>query len=357
MNAVAHTNIFESLSAIMKMHSGNFTAETKEEMESFFSYCAAGMDNDSQKLLATLLINALNKRIRSERIGENIYLGKYEVSQIQLFDILIKKFPYVKYSQQIVNNAIANIIREHTEATLIDIGIGLGSQMINILGALENMPWLKKIHIVGIEPYGDALAQAGQNIRAFAEQVPFEIEFTAICDGVENVDFASIPNLRGAVVVNASLALHHIQSDKQRTETMAKIKAINPAAFFLIEPNVDHFESDFHKRFENCYNHFYSLFQVIDRLDVENDDKNALKMFFGREIDDVIGKEEKDRFEKHEPATRWIERLNETRFILKTDFLKRPLPSAYGVEMRMHPEGFLGFTFDQETALAVICAF
>ncbi len=43
----------------------HFENQIKKEIESFFAYCKEGMENDSEKLLATLFIKALNKRINS----------------------------------------------------------------------------------------------------------------------------------------------------------------------------------------------------------------------------------------------------------------------------------------------------
>ena len=357
MSTTAGTDIHFTLSRFMKAAPEQFDALTKLEIESFFAYCAAGMDHDSEKLLATLLLKALNKRIHSERIGENIYLGKYEISQIQLFNILIEKFPFVRYSQQITNTAITEEMRGAAEVTIIDIGIGQGTQVLNIIEMAKALPGLKKLHVVGIEPFGEALARAEATILACNGKVPFEVAFTAIHDVAENVDFAAIKGLSGKIIVNASLALHHIQSAKQRTETLSKIRLINPDALVLIEPNVNHYEPNFFARFKNCYNHFYSIFQVIDRIEnISETDKNALKLFFGREIEDIIGKEENDRYEKHEPATHWIERLLENRFSLRSDFLKAPVEPGCGVEISYHKEGFLGFTFGDETVLAVLYA-
>ncbi len=357
MSTAATIDIFSALGRFMKMSATQFDAKSKQEIESLFAHCMEGMEHDSQKLLATLLIKALNKKINSESIGENIYLGRYEVSQIQLFNILIEKFPFVRFSQQITNSAIVDALQGCAEATIIDIGIGQGTQVLNIIERAKMLPQLKKLRVVGIEPYGEALAHAETTILACNGKVPFNIEFTPVHDSVENLDFAVFEDLPGKIIVNASLALHHIQSAQKRSETIASVRQLNPEAFILIEPNVNHYETDFYARFQNCYMHFYAIFQVIDRIEnISSNDKNALKLFFGREIEDIIGKEEKDRFEKHEPAQHWIERLREHRFSINTNFMKSPVHPGCGVEIKYHPEGFLGFTFQEETVLAVIFA-
>jgi hypothetical protein len=349
-------NIFESLSGIVLSNRNGIREQAKYELESLFAFCREGMETDSQKFLATILIKALNKNIHSETINENIYQKQYEVSQIQLFNILIDKFPYVKYSQQIINTAIVELIKKNDTVTIIDIGVGLGTQMANIIEMSKHLNHLKKLVIIGIEPFAEALSKAEERINAYHGKVPFEIEFVAVQDYAEHVNYNTLSRVQGTIIVNASLALHHIQSDAQRFETISKIKSISPAAFILTEPNVNHFEPDLYKRFQNCYNHFYSLFQVIDQLEIDNNEKNALKLFFGREIEDILGKPEQDRFEKHEPATHWISRLKENQFNINNELLRLPNGLQTGVEIKYHNEGFLGFTFDKETALAVIYA-
>ncbi len=355
-STIAKPDLFLSLSGLIDKNLNSIRPDAKNELESLFAYCREGMETDSQKFLATILIKALNKTIQSESINENIYQKQYEVPQIHLFNILIEKFPYVKYSQQIINTAIADIIKKNEEVTIIDIGVGLGTQMVNIIELSKEFSHLKKLRIIGIEPFEEALNIAEAKINSWQGKVPFTLDFVAVKEYAEKVDFTSFKTLEGTVIVNASLALHHIQSDAQRNATIANIKSIKPAAFILTEPNVNHFEPSLYRRFTNCYHHFYSLFQVIDQLEIDNNEKNALKLFFGREIEDILGKPEKDRFEKHEPATHWIKRLQENQFTIQNELLVIPANLKLGVEIKYHNEGFLGFTFDQETALAVIYA-
>lgn len=324
--------------------------------EELFTYCSEGMATDSEKLLATLFLKSLNQKMHSEVITENIYDRIAGVSQIELFDILIAKFPFVKYSQELVNNAIVDILSEQESASIIDIGVGLGTQMVNVISRIPANSKLKKLVIVGVEPFTDALAIAEKNILALKGNVPFELSFIPVPDYVENFDFTTLNNLKGSIIVNASLALHHIKTMEERRATLKNIQALQPVSLFMIEPNVDHFESNFYKRFVNSWNHFYCLFKVIDQLEITNDQKNGLKLFFGREIEDIIGKKEEDRFEKHMPAKMWIDLLHGTGFTTCDDLLKASFVADPGVIVKNHKEGYLGFTYEDETALALIHA-
>jgi hypothetical protein len=356
MNKANNQNAFDALDQLMKAHSIKSNQSLTPESEILYQQFIEGMELDSEKLLGALILRALKKKTTPQNTDENIYLKKYEIPQIQLFNILIDKFPFVKYSQHFTNHAIVEAIGSDNEASIIDIGIGVGTQMINVIELLKNNTRLKKLHIVGIEPANEALKIAEQNILSQQNDLPFEIQFTSVNEFIENVNFATIKDLSGTIIVNASLALHHIQSSEKRSEIISGIKKIKPAVFILIEPNVNHFETDFYQRFRNCYNHFHGIFKVIDNLEIDLLDKNALKLFFGREIEDIIGKEEQDRFEKHEPATHWIERLKHNRFSIAENLLKPTVDSIAGVDIKFHKEGFLGFTVQSETVLAVICA-
>ena len=349
-------SVFEALDLIMKYYPDNFNEKAKVEIDTLFTHCLDGLSNDSEKFLSTLFIKSLKSYIGPTSVNEHIYLKKYEMPQIQLFNILIKEFPFVKISQQITNGIIINLLKQNREATIIDIGIGQGTQIKNLLESSKEINNLKKLKIVGVEPSKEALSKASADINSYNNKVPFEIEFIEINDFIGNVDLSETISENEVSIVNASLTLHHIQSLKERYEVIANIKKINPIAFLLIEPNVDHFEPDFYRRFQNCYRHFYNIFRVVDQLNIDIIDKNSLKLFFGREIEDIIGKRGKDRYERHEPAYRWIEKITQNGFSIKNNFFSMPFETRSGIKINFHKEGFLGFTYDTETVLSVIYA-
>lgn len=350
----ATTSIYHALSEIMS--SQVYDADFVLRSETLFNRCCEGLEQDSDKLLTTLFLKAFNKKIQSNLIHENIYEHIQGVSQIELFDILIAKLPFVRYSQELVNNGIVEMMKGSEFVTILDIGVGLGSQMMNVISKAKEQKDLKKLIIIGLEPFTDALNMAQRNIESMKKEVDFDLEFMAIAEYVERFDFSTLTGIEGALIINASLALHHIQTIEKRKSTLSSLNALNPLACLLIEPNVDHFESDFFQRFKNSYQHFSSLFQVIDQLDIREDQKNGLKLFFGREIEDIIGKPEEDRFEKHMPATSWIQLLRESGFGIGDGLLKENFTADPGVEIKFHPEGYIGFTYQNETVLSILHA-
>jgi hypothetical protein len=228
--------------------------------------------------------------------------------------------------------------------------------VVNLINSTEELYHLKKMHVVGIEPSAEALKKAEKAIMSLNKDTQFEIDFIAINGFVENLDLKSLIQPKGKTIVNASLALHHIQTSEKRFNTLKALNELKPHAFLLTEPNVDHFEPNFYRRFENCYQHFYNIFRVIDKLELDKNTQNAFKMFYGREIEDIIGKNEENRFEKHEPAFRWIEKLKQVGFEVKGGFFRYPNKTVADLKINFHDEGFLGFTHESETILAIIYA-
>src|SRR5690606_18749845 len=216
------------------------------------------------------------------------------VSQIRLFDILIHQFPFVKYSQAIANDAMIKVMRQQEQVCIIDIGIGLGTQMLHILERAKELEHLRKLTLIGIEPFENALCTAEEKIMQYKNQVGFELEFIAVREYIERTDLSTFADVNSAMIVNASLALHHIKTEADRNWVISAIHALQPKAFLLIEPNVNHFTNDLATRMLNSDDHFLGVFRVIDRLDASAEDKTGLKLFFGRELEDILSKADDD---------------------------------------------------------------
>ncbi|MCB0699266.1 MAG: hypothetical protein KDC11_05425 [Chitinophagaceae bacterium] len=347
-------NQLYKLSRLLEPHQYN---ERNDLLDEMISACSDGKDNDSEKMLGYLMAGNLSRRFSGSGITENLYESVAGVSQIRLFDILIHQFPFVKHSQEMTNNAIVDIMRKHEEVCIVDIGIGLGTQILHILEKAKELTNLRKVTVVGIEPFENALSVAEEKINACKEDLAFELQFVSVPEYIETVSLTKYCPANTVTIVNASLALHHIGTEVERNNVIATIKSIQPEAFFLIEPNVNHFTNDLAARMLNSYEHFISIFQVIDRLDASNEDKNALKLFFGRELEDILSKsDDKERFEKHEPVSAWLQRLHKNGFKTNTQALLTSPEEILGVKILPFPKGYVGFVEKSETVLSVIAA-
>ncbi len=352
-------NVYQALDIVMKYYPNKFTEQARVEVETLLDHCLISLEENSEKFLTTLFLKALKKHIGPGSIDEHIYLKKYSLPQITLFDIIIKQFPFVKNSHEITNNLLYQKMRETESAVLMDIGIGRGIQTLSLIEMFKPSDKLRTLKVVGIEPFTEAIELTEKILTEKAKQLHFELEFIGINALIEAYNFTKIKELvkpDEPIFINTSLTLHHIKEKEERKRVLSELRTLNPKALLLTEPNVNHYDNNFHKRFQNSYQHFFHVFSVIDKLDVDANAKSSLKLFFGREIEDIIGKKDKDRYERHDLATNWVDMLTEANYTMETNYTPEFTPTKCGVIIEHVPEKYLGFRHEEETVLAVIYA-
>lgn len=257
----------------------------------------------------------------------NLYLRRFEVPQIELFNLLGRHVPMVHLATRIANDVLARAIQGEAHPTLIDVGIGTGRQfaaLLDDLAAAGTLP--RAMTVVGIEPGADALAQARHSLQAQAARLGLNLTFHGFAAAAEALDDAAwqqIATVGGASpAINAAFALHHIADDgqgrDQRNAVLRRLRALQPKCLVLAEPDVDHLEPRFFQRFRNCFAHFGGVFRVLDALPLQQAERDALKVgFFGREIADILATPESLRSERHECAAAWFQRLAATGFAVR----------------------------------------
>ncbi len=308
--------------------------------------------DEPEAMFTYTLTKAMRKHLLDRQSQEHIYLQRFEIPQIRLFELLIQQFPLANLSQQCTNTLLVDALVKHTNPVLMDIGIGTGFQVSNIIEGLSKKAnnQIKCLHIVGIEPFADALKMTELNIKRAIENIPFEVKLTVKEAFIEQMNEEEIrqmlPTQYDGLFINASFALHHIQKISQRKAVFEILKNLEVDAFVLSEPNSNHFEPSYQKRFQNCKNHYGILFQIIDTLSITATEKAALKLFFSREIDDVLGNTEEVRVEKHFATEQWVQLFEETGFKLQKreavfeyeqlngTNLKTDLPNRYATEFK-----------------------
>lgn len=277
----------------------------------------------------------------------NLYLRRFEVPQIELFNLLGRHVPMVRMATRIANGLLAEAIAGDEHPALVDMGIGTGRQfmaLIDELAAAGRLP--RAMTVVGIEPAADALAQARSGLEAQAARLGFTLQFHGVASTAEAMDDTAWQQVAAACgsapAVNASFALHHIADDAQgrdqRNRVLARLRALQPRCLVLAEPDVDHLEPRFFERFRHCFAHFFGVFQVLDALPLRQAERDALKVgFFGREIVDILVTPEALRTERHECAASWLQRLAATGFAVQApdeDTLPPSEHPAMGVAAR-----------------------
>lgn len=321
---VPHDRLVESLHDVARR-----IDEADPEAEAFLARLMAELDGHPDARCVGLFVFAagLARRLAGGTIAQaNLYLSRFEVPQIHLFNLLGRAVPFVGVATRLCNEAIMNAFAGQARPTLVDVGIGTGRQACVLLDSLAQAGRLPRLlTVIGIEPSDWALDEARIAIEQTAERLGAEVSFFGIVGKAEDMGPSDWRRIAQACtarpVINASFALHHIadadDGSDQRDAVLARLKALDPACLVLAEPDVDHLQPKFYQRFVNCVAHFGAVFRTLDRMPLEQADRDALKVgFFGREIADILGSPESQRSERHESAASWTRRLQRAGFDL-----------------------------------------
>lgn len=316
------------------------------------------LDIDSAAMLDVLFLKALSQRITASAGEEgHIYLKQFEIPQIVLFDLLINKLPFVSLAHRIINSQIVADAAGCEELVLLDAGIGRGLQTVSLMRMLQDMrPALRRLTIIGIEPFQEARIAAEESIGRQATTMPFQTVFHPVDGFAEQIhpDILQplFPPVYDRLLVNSSLTLHHLQATVQRESFFRTIHELGAAAIYLTEPDTDHCTEELLTRSRNAYRHFGAVFQVIDNLAITVKEKNGLKLFFGREIEDIVARDSTQRYERHEPAYRWLYYLKNAGYIHSPFTV--PVPEEKNVWIKN--SGSLDIGYKETSVLSLIKA-
>lgn len=341
----------------------------------------AGRDDNARTLLSGLVdgldagahgddlqyyifASALSKRLESDTSAEiNLYLRQFEKTQISLFNLLAQHLPTVALAGPLANEVLGGYIGGQDEVTLLDVGIGSGRQEVALLyrlAAEHRLP--RKLNVIAIEPDAGSLLEAGSALAEAADTLGMELDFHPLHKVVEELDdedWAMFASFGAPLVVLGAFAVHHVRSapgQRARDELFHRLRALDPDAVVLCEPSSNHDSDSLLERFEASWNHFGLTFRIIDGLDVADREKAAMKMFFAREIEDILANAEETRCERHEPVEAWVRRFRDAGFTPCAEWgiLMGEQPDG---PVRIAPrDGYLGLDYGDETLVAILCA-
>ena len=310
-----------------------------------------------------IFASALSRRLASDKEGQiNLYLRQFRQTQISLFNLLAQHLPTVQLAGPLANALLARFMGGQDEVTLLDIGIGSGRQevaLVHQLAAEGRLP--KRINVIAVEPDAGSLIEAHTALWEASAELGFELDFLPVHKVVEELDeadwaqFAAYP---APLVVNAAFAAHHVRCTEEsplRDQIFRRLRELDPDAVVLAEPSSNHHAASLAERFENAWRHFGLTFRIIDELEAAPDERAAMKMFFAREIEDILANAEESRCERHEPVEVWVERMRRAGFTPYADF---DFVRGFRHDLvRVAPrDGYVGLDYGDETLVAVLCA-
>lgn len=317
-----------------------------------------GIEPDKQVLEDLRKALIYKEEGRSPESVKNTYLKDLEIPQIVLFDILANRFPLVINAQKIISNAILSLADAKQYITIVDLGIGRGLQITRILKELNQIKTIKTVTVIGLEIFKTALDFTSAQILDLKKELNYQLEFHPINTLVENIDIESIKNLiplnNNCLLINASLILHHIQSEDDRLKLFQKLKFLNPSLVTLVEPNTNCFTDDFDERLLNVYEHFCALYKFINTLQLLPEEQKGLKQFFSTELFDAVALPNEHRFEKYNRAEAWLKTASEAGFSPYNLSESTKEIKIKDIDVQINNQGYINFSFHHINILGTI---
>lgn len=284
-----------------------------------------GVANTNGELMGHIVADAIMRRLdRRLMDARNIYVEQFDIPQIELFYKLGQAIPHLGLSHRLANHNLVAAMDGLSEITILEIGIGKGVQMRELLReASAAHPSLRSARVIGLDPDPNNLRDAGATIDVARHLCHFAIEYVPILGYVEKLDdaqWAHINELKGRhLVINSAFALHHtghpLEDDSVRTDLLRRLAGLDPLLLTLVEPNADHDTEDLARRIGQAWTHFGHVFELIDHSNLAAEERFTIKeKFFGREIRDIFGVSDLFRCERHELYEDWLLRLTRAGF-------------------------------------------
>jgi len=239
-----------------------------------------------------------------------------ENEMLEAFEQFCEKVPFVNFGYNFVAKCINNYPRNYEKIKIIDLGIGSGRQWQAFLKNVST-----QITLIGVDlPTSNNKNTFNKLTEKFRGT---HINFIPILEAIENTDFSKfIKEESEFLVVNASLALHHILpeifSNSGRQSVIEKIADLKPDLFTLVEPDSDHNNMSVPSTIIEAMAHYMTVFNALSEHIKDQHILSIIEQsFFGREIKNILGHSDEKRFERHERYQQWEQRLSRAGFELQ----------------------------------------
>lgn len=157
----------------------------------------------------------------------------------------IRKFaatPLLKNPYLLAVGAIFETIRDRERARVMDVGVGSGAQMVELLGLIKNRPNnLKRLELIGLDFVEGFLKTAAHSIATKAQELAGQtsVSFRSLRGYIERLEgpvFQEVMAEGDLDAVNATITLHEIPGE-QKTAALRNLRQLNPRRVVIVEWN------------------------------------------------------------------------------------------------------------------------
>jgi hypothetical protein len=214
----------------------------------------------------------------------------------------------------ISTRAITSHIGDMTSARVMDVGIGDGSQMLQVIQELaEGGSRLQELEVLGLDPNASMLELATEALTGQSTQsTGIDVSFTPLNHTLMKLRLGRLGHVD---VVTSTIAFHHMPRD-QKAKQLEKIRDLTPGLLVISDADTHH-DIDLLKgdpRLVYNARTFYGT--LFDMLKTKLPPDRAAELFdrflTDGDIKNILTLPTRKRMEYHMSAIRWLNMLEGT---------------------------------------------
>ncbi|KAI4295003.1 hypothetical protein MLD38_040716 [Melastoma candidum] len=306
-----------------RVQSGEFQVATTllEEMQALLSHVDTSRGIGK---VAGYFIDALSRRVFNIGLPVSSPATAYE-NEV-LYHHFYEASPYLKFAHFTANQAILEAVEGEDTVHVVDFDLKHGLQWPALIQALAlragGPPMLRLTGIGPPSPDGrDTLREIGLRLAELAESVNVSFSFRGIVAvRLEDVKPWMLRVGNGeAVAINSIMQLHRLLgADEDKAEpidsVLSWIREIKPTIVTVVEQEANHNQARFLVRFTEALHYYSTVFDSLEEACTVQPNKALAEMYLHKEICNVVCGEGMARTERHEPLSRWRERMERAGF-------------------------------------------
>ena len=170
--------------------------------------------------------------------GEAVVAASEEVrltNIAKLANTALLRNPY-----QVAIGAIFEAIRGDEIARVLDVGVGSGAQLVELLALLRTHEHrVRRIELIGLDFMDEFLERAGARIADVGTPDGIEVVYVPVRGRIEELDEAQVREIGGAAGIdaaNATIALHEVPGER-KLAALRNLRRVSPAHLVIAEWN------------------------------------------------------------------------------------------------------------------------
>ncbi|XP_047312836.1 scarecrow-like protein 3 [Impatiens glandulifera] len=272
---------------------------------------------DSFQRLSAWLASALAVRLikRWPGLFKTLIATPALVDPIQHKSLTTNTIPFLNSAYTVMNRVLTKAMSNERLIHIVDLGCGDPNMWIPFLQNLSN----SHLRITCVHTSKAILDNLYITLLKETNSLCIELEFNPLNIRLSDLNL-DMMNLRPSetLAFAATLSLHVLLTDddddnNKMGDFLVMIRSTSPKVFVMVEQESDHNLNRLEDRFVESMHYYSAVFESISKFFV-GDERLRLEQVFGKEMENILACEGREREERHERFVKWSGRFERCGF-------------------------------------------